>query len=251
MRRKAPLVSALCVTSLIVVSAWFLCEHTGYSVANGDSYGTIMFKGGFDEVYISGDGRNWYKVNSEIVRFKIDSGRESGVYSLLYRIGKDWYISDVVVSNGNNEVELSGIKNYGLDRSYVHGRVLYNDNNSIDIKKDIDCYVIVYNDEWYSSDKVIDVARNENRLGKSAFSFVPSNHWTRTSTKNMADIFSKEHNLVGTVNSLPDNIEDAIISLKNEVNRIRDDNNTVAGIDMNTLILIFLVVFILIFLFRK
>lgn len=209
---------------------------------------TLTLKGSYDEAFVGVDENGpFYKAADGVVRFDM-SGRTAGWYCVVYRKDGQTYRKWVLVKPGDNVVELTTIKNYGLDR----GRVLASEHRGdLNLRTDFDYYAILYYPNPYSSAHV-GPARKASASGKIVFDVCPLDHWTAGKRdKPVAVVYDKGGKAVLTVDPIPDDVDKAIMLVREKVDNLSNPLLPGNETDMTTILLVIGAIVVLYLLLKR
>jgi hypothetical protein len=178
------------------------------------------------EWYISSNGKTWHKITGQSAQFEMPDGWQSGVYDIVFRYGKQWFYTSVVVKQGDNVVDAAklvsnGITNYGLDRSKIadscgngkcHG-VLFGSPVELTpsevekiLTKQVKYYVIVKTNKTDYS-----LARKHYDTKDVVVAAVPSEHWLVNRPDITAAVFDTGGKLLKTFSGTDEAALDAAL----------------------------------------
>jgi hypothetical protein len=178
------------------------------------------------EWYVSSDGKTWHKVTSQSANFEMPDGWQSGVYDIVFRYGKQWFCTSVIVKPGDNIVDAaklasSNIVNYGLDRSKIadscgNGKcrgVLFGSPVELTpsevekiLTKQVKYYVIVKTNRTDYS-----LARKHYDTKEVVVAAVPSEHWLVNRPDVVAAVFDTTGKLLKTFSGTDEAALDAAL----------------------------------------
>ena len=220
-----------------------LCVGVAFSEVS-----TLTLKGSYDEAFVGVDENGpFYKATNGVVRFDM-SGRTAGWYCVVYRKDGQTYRKWVLVKPGDNVVELTAIKNYGLDRDKL---LASEHRGNLNLRTDFDYYAILYYPNPYSSAHA-ESARKASASGKIVFDVCPLDHWTLGKRdKPVAVVYDKSGKALLTVDPIPDDVDKAIMLVREKVDNLSNpllpDNET----NMTTILLVIGAIVVLYLLLKR
>jgi len=178
------------------------------------------------EWYISSDGKTWHKITGPSASFEMPDGWQSGIYDVVFRYGKQWYCTTVVVKPGSNVIDTAKVVserviNYGLDRSKIASHCGYDcicgvmfghpvelSISEVDkiLAKQVKYYIIVKTNK---TDYML--ARKHYDTKDVVVAAVPSEHWLVNKPDVTAAIFSPDGKLLKTFSGTDEAALDAAL----------------------------------------